>query len=70
MPLSIVVFDNPAPDEAIPILSTCDPAIVGELRRLLNIRLTAADYGGIVPIRPRTKVARKDTREPQGEASV
>lgn len=70
MPLSIVVFDNPAPDEAIPILSTSDPAIVGELRRLLHIRLTAADYGGIVPFRPKTKDARKETREPPNGAPV
>jgi hypothetical protein len=64
MPLSIVVFDNPAPDEAIPILSTSDPAIVGELKRLLNIRLTAADHGSIVPLRPKVKAARKEIPKP------
>ena len=64
MPLSIVVFDNLAPDEAIPILSTSDPAIVGELKRLLNIRLTAADQGGIVPFRPKNQTALNKTREP------
>jgi hypothetical protein len=64
MPLSIVVFDNPAPDEAIPILSTSDPTIIGELRRLLNIRLTAADPGSIVSFRPKTKAPRKEMQEP------
>jgi hypothetical protein len=64
MPLSIVVFDNPAPDEAIPILSTSDPAIVGELKRLLNIRLTAADQGSIVPFRPKAKAPLKESPEP------
>jgi hypothetical protein len=64
MPLSIVVFDNPAPDEAIPILSTSDPAIVGELKRLLHIRLTAADQGAVVPFRPKVKAPRKERLEP------
>ena len=64
MPLSIVVFDNPAPDQAIPILSTSDPAIVGELRRLLHIRLTAADQGSLVPLRPKANAPRKEMPEP------
>jgi hypothetical protein len=64
MPLSIVIFDNPAPDEAIPILSTSDPGIVGELRRLLNIRLTAADHRSVVPLRPKTKAPRNEMQEP------
>jgi hypothetical protein len=64
MSLSIVVFENPAPDEAIPILSTSDPAIIGELRRLLNIRLTVADQGSIVPFRRTAKALRKEMPEP------
>jgi hypothetical protein len=64
MPLSIVVFDNCAPDEAIPILSTSDPAIVVELRRLLHIRLTAADQRSIVSFRLKAKAPRKEIPEP------
>jgi hypothetical protein len=70
MPLSIVIFENPAPDEAIPILSTSDPGIVGELRRLLHIRLAAADDSGMVPFRPKMTVVRKETREPRDGAPI
>jgi hypothetical protein len=41
--LSIVVIDNRAPESAEPILSTSDPLIVGEVRRLLALRMSFAE---------------------------
>jgi hypothetical protein len=41
--LSIVVIDNRAPENAEPILSTSDPLIVGEVRRLLALRMSFAE---------------------------
>jgi hypothetical protein len=56
MPLSIVVFDNPAPDEATPILSTSDPTIIGELRRLLNSASRLRIQGALCPFARRRRL--------------
>jgi hypothetical protein len=41
--LSIVVFDSQGAESARPILSTSDPLIVGEVRRLLALRMSLAE---------------------------
>jgi hypothetical protein len=41
--LSVIVIDNRAPESAEPIFSTSDPLIVGEVRRLLALRMRFAE---------------------------
>ena len=43
MPLSLVIFNNPTPYEAHPLLATHDPIIIAVVRRLLLERLGADD---------------------------
>jgi hypothetical protein len=53
MPLSLVIFDNPTPEEARALLATHDPTIIAAVRRLLLQRLGEEPGARVLPLQPR-----------------
>jgi hypothetical protein len=65
MPLSLVIFDNPTPEEARALLATHDPAIIAAVRRLLMERLGDEPGARVLalqpcPAQPRGRGRRRD----------
>ena len=66
MSLSLVIFDNPTPDEALPLLATHDPTVIAVVRQALLARL------GDQPAASRDKIRfllSYDEHEKAGDAS-
>jgi hypothetical protein len=62
MSLSLVIYDNPSPEEAYPLIATRDPEIITLVRRLLMARLGGEPMGKILALDHRDSPSPRKTR--------